>query len=440
MQFHPLLFVLIGCVGVIGGRLLLGRWFNHLSLYSFIWGLGLALFEMKLIDYRPLTAETWLIVGYAWIAFAAGAVTVILARKAVAAWPDASPTPELPPDITREKKLLALFIIVLSIIGLFAVLQHWSVLLNRFGGVSGVLTSGYKIYRMRNANQIPGLVPYLDAFSLTATFLAGVYSARTGRIGLLTLFPLLSVVLEDIGLVGRAKMLNAGILFSSGYFLTKLKAIPRKNWRPAKKFRRFLVLSSVALLFLVAAEFVRASRGAFESFYGTSRELSRFERSAVITPSLYMYLSSHVGVLNAYWEAGGENPPFPGSNTFAPLFRILSRFEIADDVPYYQKFYNTPLSTNTGTYLREIHADFGLGGIIVFPYLLGFFCTFLWCRIKQFSRLTTVAVLAHFYVIVAFSYLYQVTRLGYFFVSLCVAAAVSYFIDQSPRVKAMEKS
>lgn len=439
MTVSPLLLASIGLGGILLGRLAFDRWFNHFSLYSLIWGVGLALFEMKLIDYRSLTVETWIIVGYAWLAFAVGSVTVILAKTAVGAWPEPGPAMELTRNVAREKKLLVFFIIVLSSIGLCAVSQHWSVLLNRFGGVSGVLMSGYKIYRMRNANQIPGLIPYLDAFSLTATFLAGVYSARTRKIGLLALFPLLSVVLEDIGLVGRAKMLNAGILFGSGYFLTKLKTVNLKNWRPINKFRRLFVLSSVALLFLIAAEFVRTSRGAFESFYGTSRQLSKFERSAIITPSLYMYLSSHVGVLNAYWEAGGENP-FPGSNTFAPVFRILSRFEIADDVPYYQKFYNTPINTNTGTYLREIHADFGLGGIIIGPYLLGFFCTFLWCKIKRFSRLTAIAVLTHFYVIVAFSFLYQVTRLGYWFVSFFAAVIVSYFIDHCCQVKATEKS
>lgn len=428
MHLSPLLLAALGLAGVFAGRLVFGRWFNHLALYSFIWGAGLALFEMRLIDYRPLTVEIWMIVGYAWLAFCVGSITLVLARIAAGALPDSTAPIKPVRELALENRLLMFSIMVLSTVALAAVLQHWSVLINRFGGISGVLLNGNRIYHMRNANQIPGLIPYVDAFSLTAAFLAGIYGARTGRIGLLALFPLMVVVLEDIGLVGRAKMLNAGILFSSAYFLAKIGHATKKTRQFIKKGRRLLMLTLLVAVFFAATEFVRTSRGAFESFYGTSRELSNFERNAVITPSLYMYLSVHIGVFNAYWKADKEHS-FPGSNTFAPLFRILARFDIADDVPYFQKFYNIPLSANTGTYLRELHADFGIIGILIVPYLLGFFCTFLWLRIKHRARLTSIALLTHLYVIVAFSFLYQVTRLGYWAVSLIAALFVSSLID-----------
>jgi oligosaccharide repeat unit polymerase len=438
MDMPPLLLASMGLVGVIGGRLLFGRWFNHLSLYSLIWGTGLALFELRLIDYTPLEAEVWMLIGYSWIAFAAGAVTLILARVAVGASLGTHATALPAQYAVWERRFFAIAIMVISSIALATVVQHWLVLLKMFGSIVGILANGYKIYRLRIENQIPGLVPYFDSLALTAAYLAGLYTARTRKIKLLALFPLIVIVLADIAFLGRARMFIAGILFASAYFLAGIKSEPQKQFQSIGKGRRLLMLGLVLTMFLAAAEYVRTFRGAFEGFYGTTKELRQFERSAFLTPSLYLYLSSHPGVFNAYWKAGGEHP-FPGSNTFAPVFRILARLGLADNVSYYTKFYNIPISTNTGTYLRELHADFGIAGILAMPYVLGFLCTALWLRIRNQYRLTTIAWLTHLYVIIAFSYFYQATRLGYWAVSLITALAVSSFIDHQCHARVADK-
>jgi oligosaccharide repeat unit polymerase len=319
--------------------------------------------------------------------------------------------------------------VILSIVAMLAVVQHWSVLIKKFGSIAGVLVSGNLIYRLTVAGKLPGQIPYFDCFGLAAACLAGIYSARAGKIKLLTLLPLAIIILADIGQGGRAKIVIAGILFLSAYFLARLTPARVKTFQAISNGRQLLTLGLVLVILFAAAEFVRSYRGAFEGFYGTSKELSKFERSVFITPSMYLYLSSHPGVFSAYWKAGGEHP-FPGSYTFAPLFRILSRFGIADYIPHFQKHYNIPITTNTGTYLRELHADFGIAGILVIPYLLGFFCTILWLKIRRQPRLVSIALLTHIYVIVAFSYFYQVTRLGQWAVSLIASLIVSYFIDR----------
>lgn len=434
MHLSPFFPAAVGLVGVVAGRLVFNRWFNHLSLYSLIWGTGLALFEMRLIDYTPLTAEVWMMIGYAWIAFAAGSVTLIIARAAIGASTDAHKMTPPNRSAVLERRLLAVFTIASSIVALAATLQHWSVLIDIFGSVAGVLINGYKVYRLRVDNQLSGMIPYFDAFGLTAAFMGGLYSARVGKIKLVALLPLFIVVLEDIGIAGRAKMLIAGILFCSSYLLAKIAPGQEKRLPATRKGRGLLAFGIVLVTFLVAAEFVRNTRGGFEDFYGTSSELRKFEHTAILTPSMYLYLSSHCGVFNAYWKAGSENP-FPGSNTFAPFFRILAKAGIADEVPYYQKFYNIPFGSNTGTYLRELHADFGLAGILVAPYALGFFCTILWFRIKRQANLMSIALLTHLYLIIAFSYLYQATRLGYWLVSLIAALLVCRFIDRRCRLQ-----
>lgn len=320
----------------------------------------------------------------------------------------------------------------LTLVAFLAVLQHWSVLLNKFGSITSVLVSGNLIYRMRTSEQLPGMVPYLDSFGLAASFFAGVYSARTGKIRLLALLPLLIVILEDIAQVGRAKILNAGILFFSGFFLARVPYQNEMKIAGAGKGRRLLNLVIVVALLLSAAEFIRSFRRTYEGLYGASQQLSKLEGAAFITPSIYMYMSSHPGVFSAYWKAGGEHP-FPGSNTFAPVYRILAKFGIGEDVPDYQKFYTIPIATNTATYLRELHADFGYAGILVAPFLLGLLSTYLWLRIKTHNRFVTVAVLAHVYVVVAFTYLYQATRAGYWVMTLLISIGVGAVLDRIVR-------
>jgi oligosaccharide repeat unit polymerase len=252
------------------------------------------------------------------------------------------------------------------------------------------------------------------------------------------LFPLLAIILSDMAQGGRVKIIIAGILFFSAYFLTRLLPASAKTFQSISKVRRLLAMALVLAVMLAAIEFVRSYRGVQERFYGASKELSSFENTAFITPSIYIYLSSHAGVFNAYWKAGGEQS-FPGSNTFAPLFRILSRVDLVEYTPYFTKFYNIPISSNTGTYLRELHADFGVAGILTVPYLLGFLCTLVWFRIKRQATLTSVILLAHLYVIVAFSFFYQVTRLGQWAVSLITALLVCSFIDHRDYFRATIK-
>ncbi len=437
MNIHPLIPACCGLAGVFVGRFLFGRWFNHLTIYSLIWGAGLAFFELKLIDYQALDTEVWMMIGYAWLAFGAGAVTLVIARAAIDASRGSTVTILPIRNATSEKRVFTFTIVALSAIALISTLQRWLVLLNMFGSITGVLINGYTIYRMRIDGDTPGTIPYLNSFALAAIFLSGLYSARSGKIKLIALLPLLIIIIDDVAMAGRAKMLMGVVLFISAYFLSKLKPVQATAVRTTSKWKWVLTFGLMVALLLVAAEFVRSYRGAYERFYGASKELSKLERNTFITPSIYLYLSSHVGVFNAYWKAGGEHY-FPASNTFAPVFRILSKIGLGDPVPHFTKFYNTPVSSNTGTYLRELHADFGIAGILIAPYALGWACTVLWFKVRGRSGMASIAVLAHFYVIVVFSFLYQITRVGEWFVSFAISFLASAFIGHYCRMRAVE--
>ena len=77
-----------------------------------------------------------------------------------------------------------------------------------------------------------------------------------------------------------------------------------------------------------------------------------------------------------------EHPRF-GENTFAPIYGILARIKVVEPPDWFQRGYNVPMWSNTATYLREIHADFGYIGLALFPYLLGLVTTFFWFKLYQ---------------------------------------------------------
>jgi hypothetical protein len=135
------------------GRVLFGTWFNHASHYSLIWGVSLILFELRLIGYYRLEPETWIMIGSAWLAFSVGSFIVPLSGKS--AGPRAEGAAEgrtggrhIDPGDLRNA------ILILSAVALAAVIQHWMILIDKFGGILNVIVLGNVVYALRLSDGI----------------------------------------------------------------------------------------------------------------------------------------------------------------------------------------------------------------------------------------------------------------------------------------------
>jgi oligosaccharide repeat unit polymerase len=176
-----------------------------------------------------------------------------------------------------------------------------------------------------------------------------------------------------------------------------------------------LVAATFILLFLViAASVIRISRGAKENYRGTSRFLTEAQGSMIISPSVYLYVSSDVGVLSKYLDLEKEHVRF-GENSFRIVYESLSRLRAVEEPTFYQKMYAIPMWTNTGTYIRELHADFGVAGVFLFPYLLGLATTFFWFKFYENHNLIVLTMLVYLFIIVGFTFLMMITRLNIWF-------------------------
>lgn len=408
-----ILMVLWGAAMVALARFLCGRWANHLSLYSSVWTLSLTGYELRWIRYNPISGEAWLYIFIAWIAIYLGtALAMVRARE-----------PSKPVPGESQQRLKAV-IILFSLAGLASCAALAREIMREVDPnlLVAVTAGATKIYSatFEETGDFAG-IPYLSFLPFAACALAGIYAARKGRIDWVSSFPLLVTVVMTILSVSRWTMLLATALSAGSFFLT-----------PKVRTARFsathkLLLASVVAASMVAVSLARTDLGG--SFLGESAVLDRVGDVMPFASSIYFYLSGPPVALSSYLREASQEANQPwGRFTFASIYRVLSKVGLARSVPFHQEFYGTPEPINTGTYLREIHSDFGPLGVFLFPFALGM--TVGWLSRSSRSLVRTV-LLTHLYVGVFFSFTYLVVITGQWFQSLVFSILAASFIDRS---------
>lgn len=422
--------ILLACVFLIFlGKSVFGKWFNHVSLYSTVWGGTLMLFELRLINYYPLESETLIIILTTWIFFLLGSMTVVVARAALKS-KDQVLDDEIEPKMKEnELKQLRTILLWLNVITFFAGIYDLYLVSKIFGSLSNAFLLGNLLYSYQVSEGLPGSIPLLSSLSFTAAMLAGSYTARKGKITFISIFPLIMLTLIGLVKMGRVDILMGTILFISGYFLTS-KGKEQHLKKSTLAIRKFAIVFVVIIIAAAGAEFIRSTRKAQEGFAGATKSLNALSSTNLITPSVYLYLSSHHGIFNQYLKHGGENTPF-GANTFLPIYRWLGKLGIEIHAKPFQTRYKTPVRTNTGTYLRELHADFGMIGLLLVPYILGLLASMYWYRIENYGRYVDLSIGAFLYVIIGMSFFVMATRQGQLIIYLITAIIIGHFIDKT---------
>ena len=401
-------------------------------MYSGIWGFSLFLFCLKLIPYYPLDSTTWMFIYAAWIAFFLGSTTVIVAKyfrqKRVLKIQNITNEDENV-TVERENRVLFSLLLVLNSITLIVTIQHWLIILHIFGSISNVFIWGNILRTALVHNDIPGMWPYGSSLTLTIMVFAGIYTSNVGKTKVIVVISMLILICDEIAGMGRGKMIIGGVLFLSGYMLNRYRRNPDKTTVSKSVFRKYVSIAFILILLIAGVEIVRSNRGMIEQYKGSSQTLKKLQNSNVITPSIYVYFTVHYGVFNQYLKEDTERGIW-GRYSFAPILRLLSRFGFDTSVDYYQPFYNTPTSGNTGTYLRELHVDYGALGPIIVPYLLGIISSIFWFRVKQNKRIIDIMIMGHILVIIFLSFVLMATQFGYLLISLFCGLIISYFVDR----------
>lgn len=436
-----IIVAVVSILGIILGKLLLRKWINHLTIYSAIMGGLIFFYELKYLPYPDVIPLAWFFLVGSFLSFLFGILTIITARKLYSSEQILSKQSNIfLPAFADDGKIVKYSILLFSFIGLFVAFQRWWVLINKFGSITDVLLNAGIIYRMNVQGEIKEFIPILPSFVYIAVFLSGVYTAYKGRFSFLTFLPFIGIVLKELTYFGRGEMLFSLLEFAFAFFLFRhlLKDDLSNRFKFSKRNAVFATTILIAFI-VVSASFVRTSRGATENYSGASKELRQLEENFIISPSVYLYLSSDVGVFTKYLEDGSEKAKF-GENTFRAFYYFLSKFNIVDEPNFFQKGYFIPMWTNTGTYVRELHADFGPAGVFIGPFLLGLLITWLYFKFYENKNLIVLVLLVYLYIIIAFSFLMMVTRLNQWFISQILIIAYLPIIEKFALRKMILKS
>jgi oligosaccharide repeat unit polymerase len=371
---------------------------------------------MKLLKYIDLSEFTWFVIVYAFFAFFAGTITLVAAR---ANFPDREIRLQTPIVMSSNgESFLKITIILFSVLGLLSAFQHWSLLLHKFGSIKSILFNANAVYRLNVENKLPGVIPYVHISGYVAVFLAGIYTAIKRKLTLVAVFPLIAVIIKELAIFGRVGILMSFLIFVMTFFLFKYfldDVRPNINSHGGKKN---IVIAGlvIVILFVGGITLVKSFRGSKDSFKATDQAFKQYNENVVISPAIYLYISSHIGVLNQYFEKGTETAII-GENSLQPIYNLLSKFDIVKHPDFFQRGYNIPMWTNTGTYIREIHADYGDVGLLIFPYFFGMICTYFWFKFYESGSMLSFVVLVYLYLVVALSFFVIITRAATWFLS-----------------------
>lgn len=418
-------------VGIISGKLIFKSWVNHLTVYFFVIGGLTFLYELKLLAYKELTTLTWFVLISSTFSFILGISTILSSRKLNLSSDNQSAKnfSEIP-LFKDDGKVLKYSAVFFSLVGLFVALHRWYIMINIFGSIPAVFVNAAWVYRINVKGEIKEFIPILPSFVYVGVFLSAVYTAYKGRFSFISFFPILCIILKELTYFGRGEMLFSTLEFFFTFFLTRNLLSREKNIK--FKFSKINAVISILLLValvITAASIVRTSRGVKESIRGSSQELKQLEDNFIISPSVYFYLSSDLGVLNQYLNEEKETAKF-GENTFRGIYYLLSKLRIVEEPQFFQKGYFIPYWSNTGTYIREIHADFGIWGVLLIPYILGILLTWFWYKFFNEKSFIVLAILVYLNLIVAFSFLVMVTRLNQWFLSQFLIILFLPFINR----------
>ncbi len=430
---NTFLIIFVTLCLVVSGRYVFGQWFNHLSLYCAMWGVGLLLFELRLISYYPLENETWAVLFAGSFSFVVGAFTVWAYEKAVSTYREEPAKLWVRADLDRGDLQRALIRVlwILNAVTFAAVVQHWYVTAKLVGGIPQVLLFGNLLYSYRIEYGMPGGVPYLKSLALLGSLFGGVVTATTGRLKFAAVAPLVIIFLGELVAQGRSLLIQSGIFFMAGYLITRPHVVHRTTSDSiGTRVRRFALLGLVIAVMMFATELIRSNRGGMVSdFTGTTTTLQKYNRTWILSPSLYLYLTANYGVLNQYLKWNHEDTPW-GGNSWGPVYHILEKLGSNTKVQNYGTFYPTPAIANTGTYLLDLYEDYGIGGILIYPYLLSLLTSIVWFRLQRRFRFALLVVLACLLAIVVMSLFMMILRGGDIYIVLGVGILLGGMLDR----------
>lgn len=417
----------ISILSILFSKYLYKRVFNPLSIYSLIWGTMIIAYEMKLMPYIPLSSNAWLVIVSGYVFFLFGIIVFFQGNKLKSKSYYSDVNYSLNFIFADDGKRLNLLVWSFALLGLFAALHHWKLLFDEYGSITEIFIRSVRIYRERLEGKSQG-IPYIWLSSYIAVFLGGLISAHKGRLNLATFIAFLGLILKEMARFTRSGILLGLLEFVIVFIIYRYMISDSES---IQKFSRKHIFATIVIIFVLlvgSASFIKVSRNTIDSFQGTSSSLSQFEGGAFVSPSIYLYISSHIGVLSRYLDFEEENKYF-AQNILHPFYNFFALAGITEKLGDQAPGYYIPYWTNSGSYLRDLHRDLGIVGVIAFPFLLGFFCTYLWNKVMYQKNIYALTILTYLMIIVSMSFFSLTMKSPTWTLNLFIILGIMRFLE-----------
>ena len=155
-----------------------------------------------------------------------------------------------------------------------------------------------------------------------------------------------------------------------------------------------------------------------------------FEKVITILPGLYQvytYISSPVGVLNAFLAS----PTYSfGVNSLFPFFGLFNRLGASIPVHRYQPFYYIPVQQNVGTAIKELIEDYHLFFALIIVLVCGFFVGRVTCKYEENSNIKNAYVLTLLFTLVILSFFTWMLRDANLIIALVLGTVIANSLDK----------
>jgi oligosaccharide repeat unit polymerase len=173
-----------------------------------------------------------------------------------------------------------------------------------------------------------------------------------------------------------------------------VSSLDRRGRAKRRLLRMLLPLATLVVLFFI-----------IDSLLQKSTLYNRTDRLAGFLYHLFWYLASPLAALNELLTTFDGHHHL-GQYTFFPLYKWLCRFHLAPEanISIWGEFVFVPYVANTYTWLRNFYEDFGLPGVTVAPYILGWAAAALRTRAVWFPYLNLYMILLLFILFSFYNY------------------------------------
>jgi len=372
-------WVTLGVAVVLVSRRLFSSLLNPLSVYFGFWCGGLALYYLRLVDFNLMGPVGLSLVFLSMASFGVGAL-VASPRKGL---PPPDPSGLTDPETVKFLEKTLYLVTGLAIAG---VCYYWFSV-DRAIGFTSAITRPWLLDYELNQGSLQHLGPLGRLYTFThyivplSLFLMAI---NPGRRWLYTAFLALGILAQ---LNTRRSWLYFSLLWGLYAAVIAVSLLRRAGSREiARKASRFMAGLAGSFVCLLVAYFavtqVIFSKSFVYTWFNQSRVSSRLPGPLVDT---YLYSCASFAALEPHLER--ENTvsfqntlwvPRKVAHALAPSVFAEPEANIFD----YEGVY-IPFWWNVSPYIRHIHADFGIPGVALIPFLLAFVVCWFFVRMGR---------------------------------------------------------